>query len=575
MESLSNMPELPILPILIEEIRQFGQLTAMEGNRQIPLTDPQSVWIVWAGAIDILSYSSQTNSDVFGKRYLFALETGALIIGVREAEGGVGLMAQGKAGSSLMRLPRERLIGYISDDTYDVPSLIDGWLRRLLRYSHSEFMPLQATLIDPGKEYARPQPGCFRTSKDIVWIKPSTGNLSFAGMKESLQIPNGAMFPISDGSFVESEGECRFNTLSTKDYLAADPDWTNLDSSQDMMLVSIKLTAFLEMEHEKQRLRLKTEQDNNMMGAALANVMFQLTGSIAMLRAEGKIDASLQAAVWDRLLSLPASFFRRYTVGDLSNRAMGIDGIRQLITGSVTNTIISSAFSIFSFFILFYYNLWLALSALAIVVVVTVITASLSYMMVNYQHKILDLSGKISGIVYQLIGAIGKFRVSGSEMRGFAQWAGEFRAQKSHTFNSNLVKCVVTALNSIYPVISFLILYGIYYYKDMFKLLSMGDFLSFSSAFTQFLTSGIQLSATLVNVLAVIPIYNRAKPIFLSMPEVTREKTEPGDLSGDIEIKNVWFRYQAGGRYITSRSISMPVSSLPLSVPQAVESQPF
>ncbi len=45
------------------------------------------------------------------------------------------------------------------------------------------------------------------------------------------------------------------------------------------------------------------------------------------------MDGSLQAAVWDRLLSLPVSFFRRFTVGDLANRSLGIDTIRELLTG--------------------------------------------------------------------------------------------------------------------------------------------------------------------------------------------------------------------------------------------------
>ncbi|KWT78330.1 NHLP bacteriocin export ABC transporter permease/ATPase subunit [Candidatus Magnetominusculus xianensis] len=745
------MPELPkMLPKLIEEITKYGQLTGMESNRRIPLADPGSVWIVGDGAIDILSSGAQDNA--FAKRYLFSLEPGDLIIGHKGDTGGTGLLAQGKTGSSLIRLPRERLKAYLSDD--ELSALIDGWLKQLLHYSHNEYMPLKVTLIEPGKEYKQSQTGYFRTSKDIVWIKASEGNLSFVGMKENLQIPIGAMFPVSAESFIETDGECSLKTFSTKDYLREDPELTYIDSFQDMMLVCVRLTASREIEYEKQRLKLKIEKDNDMMGealrefstmltrkktvsaaavtadpllaasilvgrdmainikapvstpsalklreplyliakasgirtrrvalkgrwwegdngpmvgfieankqpvaliykkhytmydtvqgtqtrvnaqtaesiaqfaysfyrpfpeetmnlynilrfssfrnlldlvvvllmgvaggllglviplctsvvfdsiipmaetsqllqigiallvGALAAAMFQLTGSIAMLRVEGKVDASLQAAVWDRLLALPVSFFRQYTVGDLSNRAMGIDGIRQLITGSVTNTIISSTFSVFSFFLLFYYNLWLALTAFAIVAVVTVITSTLSYIVVYYQQKIFELSGKISGMVFQLIGGIAKFRVSGSEMRGFAQWAAQFKTQKGNNFSSNLVKNIITALNSIYPVVSFMVLYGVYYYKDMFKLLSMGDFLSFTSAFTQFLSAGMQLSATLVNIIAVIPIYNRAKPIFLSMPEVTLEKTEPGELSGDIEIKNIYFRYQEGGQYI-------------------------
>lgn len=44
--------------------------------------------------------------------------------------------------------------------------------------------------------------------------------------------------------------------------------------------------------------------------------------------------AAVQAAVWDRLLSLPLPFFRPYTAGELAMRAMSIDSIRQVISGA-------------------------------------------------------------------------------------------------------------------------------------------------------------------------------------------------------------------------------------------------
>jgi len=41
------------------------------------------------------------------------------------------------------------------------------------------------------------------------------------------------------------------------------------------------------------------------------------------------MEATLQAAVWDRLLALPVPFFRNFTSGDLAKRSMGISQIRE------------------------------------------------------------------------------------------------------------------------------------------------------------------------------------------------------------------------------------------------------
>ncbi|MEM9596316.1 MAG: ABC transporter transmembrane domain-containing protein, partial [Acidobacteriota bacterium] len=90
--------------------------------------------------------------------------------------------------------------------------------------------------------------------------------------------------------------------------------------------------------------------------AAFASLAFQLTRSIAVLRVSGKLDGTLQAAVWDRLLALPAGFFRQFSVGDLAARSMGIDHIRGLLLGNVTTSLLGAVFSVFSFALLFYYS---------------------------------------------------------------------------------------------------------------------------------------------------------------------------------------------------------------------------
>ena len=92
--------------------------------------------------------------------------------------------------------------------------------------------------------------------------------------------------------------------------------------------------------------------------AALAASAFQVTRSTAMLRLGGKMDGTVQA-----------SFFRRYTVGDLANRSMGIDTIRNLFMGNVLTSILAAVFSIFSFALLFYYSWRLALVATLLVAI--------------------------------------------------------------------------------------------------------------------------------------------------------------------------------------------------------------
>lgn len=280
---------------------------------------------------------------------------------------------------------------------------------------------------------------------------------------------------------------------------------------------------------------------------AISSALFALARTFATLRLEGKMDAAIQAAVWDRLLSLPVPFFREYSSGDLAMRSLGIIQIRRALTGSTLTSIVSGVFSIFSFALLFYYRWKLAILATVLVAVAFLISTAVGYWQVRYQRQIITASGYISNMVLQLISGIAKVRVAGAEGRAFAAWAREFAQQKQRSVRSRKLSNSLTVFTSVFPVIC---LAGIFYYNAYLsaqpnaKPFSTGHFLAFLVAFTQFLMATLMMSSSMVSVLNVVPLYERAKPIFSTLPEVSAAKTSPGKLSGAIEVSHVTFRYR-------------------------------
>jgi ATP-binding cassette subfamily C protein len=100
-----------------------------------------------------------------------------------------------------------------------------------------------------------------------------------------------------------------------------------------------------------------------LLSANLVGFLLSLTSSVAMQRMEGRMEAGIQSAVWDRLLSLPVSFFKDYSSGDLVGRSLAIGQIRQMLTSTALTSIMTGVFSISSFFLLFHYSTSLALAA--------------------------------------------------------------------------------------------------------------------------------------------------------------------------------------------------------------------
>lgn len=274
---------------------------------------------------------------------------------------------------------------------------------------------------------------------------------------------------------------------------------------------------------------------------ALSTAMFELTRSLALLRLEGKMGAALQAAVWDRLLSLPVSFFRQFSAGDLSERANGIDAIRSFLTGTLSSSVIAGIFSLFNLALMFYYSPMLTLVALGLLVIAIAGTMWLGRIQLRVTRELTKIGGKLSGQVFELISGIAKLRVSGAELRAFAVWSKRYSTQKTHLTGSRILSNRFSVFNASFAVLaSMAVFYAVQAWAGPLK---PGDFLAFNAAFTQMFLATMEMAGAVLQVMGLVPLFERSTPILETLPEVTELRTDPGELTGAIEISHVSFRY--------------------------------
>lgn len=288
-----------------------------------------------------------------------------------------------------------------------------------------------------------------------------------------------------------------------------------------------------------------------MLTTAVAIFVFQITRDTAMLRLEGKLEERLQSALWDRLLNLPVGFFRRFSSGDLANRAQGISGIRKILSGSTITAILGGAFSIFNVPLMFYFQPALATIATGMTFFAVAVIGVLSYIKVNQQRKLSQIDGIIQGFVLEFLTGIAKFRATGSERRALGFWARRFAQQKEIAYKTGIIGAMVETFIEIFPVISLFTIFFVVSGKlGENSTISTGSFLGFNAAYIQFLMASLAMSRTFVTALNAIPLFERCRPILEEMPEVTDDKVDVGELTGDIEIAHVSFRYKKDGPLI-------------------------
>lgn len=296
-----------------------------------------------------------------------------------------------------------------------------------------------------------------------------------------------------------------------------------------------------------------------LLACALATALFSLGQGVALLRIEGRASGALQSGVWDRLLSLPLPFFRPYTAGDLAQRAMSIDAMRQVISGTTAQALMGGFVSLGNFFLMYWYSWRMAAWATLIIAVFISVALAGSYLQLAPQRQSMLHQSKASGIVLQLLSSIAKIRVAGVEVPAFALWVRRFSEQRRHQYRARSISKWVTAFNSAVPLMANAIIYYIALpLITETRELGTGDFLAFMSAFSTSSSALLSTSLALLATLNTIPLYEQAKPILDALPEVDPAKSDPGVLTGDIEIQHAMFRYHQDGPLVL-RDISLHI----------------
>ncbi len=290
---------------------------------------------------------------------------------------------------------------------------------------------------------------------------------------------------------------------------------------------------------------------------AISTMAFQATQGLGILRIQSKMGASVQAALIDWLLRLPTSFFRRYTTGDLAKRAMGINTIYQVLESAVVSSLLASVFGCFSFIVLLYYDLKVALITMGLLFLFVSVVVMVSYSQLKHHREVFYLEGKISGMVVQFLRGLSKIRVAGVEERVFSVWVQQFLQQKRAALKVKNLQNILYTLNQTFPILAYMVIFmAIAYFQkeDALKMASgellepsgiasTGTFLAFIGAFNGFLQTITQVNQSLISVLQIIPIYERSLPILEEQPESHSEKPEADQLIGNIEMSNVAFSY--------------------------------
>ncbi|MGY2051339.1 NHLP bacteriocin export ABC transporter permease/ATPase subunit [Methylobacterium sp. JK268] len=293
--------------------------------------------------------------------------------------------------------------------------------------------------------------------------------------------------------------------------------------------------------------------------AALAGAAVQVAESLALLRLEGLIDWTLQAAMIDRLLRLRAALFRDHTAGDLVNRVMGVDAVRRLLTGRALRGLLAGLLCGFSIGLMLVYDPVLALVATGLALLRGSLVLAASGLRLLHESRHFDDQGRVQGFLLQLVAGIGKLRVADASVRALAVWSRLFAGQKAHFIAAQRVGNGLAVAETALPTLATLTLFAAAQALDSPLSRDLGAFLAFFAAFGQTMTALGAFASGVSEALVAIPHLTRLRPLLRAEAEIGADRKSPGDLSGAIELSRVTFRYGASGPPVLD-SVSLRVA---------------
>ena len=275
----------------------------------------------------------------------------------------------------------------------------------------------------------------------------------------------------------------------------------------------------------------------------IANFVFQILSSLAMLRVEGYMSFATTASIIDRMLSLPVSFFRIYNAGELASRVQGIEMVRQMLMGTVMGAMLTAVFSFMNLFVIFRFGAGMAAIGLLLGLFSSAVSCVIGILQLRYERKIVKADNDLSSFLFQMLRGINKFRMSFSENRAFYMWSMKQSKKISLTYRSQKLQSLSTSFNAFFPMLCSLVLFSQASLLLSGRNITVGEFIAFNSAFGIFIGAITTVTTLFFQISSVIPMYENTKPLLKNIPEYDEEKEDPGVLDGGIEVNAVDFRY--------------------------------
>lgn len=288
-----------------------------------------------------------------------------------------------------------------------------------------------------------------------------------------------------------------------------------------------------------------------LLAAVMSFMLFATAGSIVMSivrqlllsRINIKLNLNVQAAVMMRVLSLPASFFKEYSSGELNQYLNYMNSLCNQLVETIFSTGITGVFSLVYLTQIFAYARSLVVPSLLITISTVVIGMAASVMQVSINKESMRLNAKEKGMTYALINGVEKIRLSGAENRAFVRWSNLYAQEADLIYNLpafiKLNKVITAAISLVGTIVM--------YYIAVRSSVTVADYYAFNAAYAYISSAFSSIASVALTAASIKPSLDSIRPLLEAEPELQENRETVTNITGQIELSHVTFRYTEDG----------------------------
>lgn len=258
-------------------------------------------------------------------------------------------------------------------------------------------------------------------------------------------------------------------------------------------------------------------------------------------RLDIRTSVGVQAAMMMRLMSLPASFFRGYSAGELRSRSMSVNNLCTMLMNLLLSTGLTSLTSLVYVTQIFRFAPALVVPSLLIILATVVMTIVSTLLQIRINKARLEYSAQESGMTYSLITGVQKIRLAGAEKRVFARWLNLYAQGAELLYNPPALVKINGVIMTAITLASNIVLY----YLAAVSGIDQSSYFAFTAAYGSVMGAFMSMAGMTLTAAQIKPILELAEPFLKAEPESADGKEIVTSIRGGIELDHVSFRYSA------------------------------